>query len=221
MSNSDLPVIRIIDDNDVMRESLVFLLEEESEWQVKSYASAEDFLNQDDFKQAGCILLDIRMPNMSGLELQQYLINIMVDLPIVFISGHADVAMAIHALKHGAMDLLQKPVDDEELISALRKAVQKDIERKQKEAKLESLENRYAQLTQREKEVVALAAAGLMNKVIADKLGISERTAQTHRGVACRKLGAKTSVDLLRVLQTLGLEEKGITEQVKSINSQG
>lgn len=212
MTNSELPVIRIIDDDDVMRESFVFLLEEENGWEVKAYRNAEEFLDQDDFSRVGCILLDIRMPKMSGLELQLYLKDISVDLPIVFISGHADVGMAIHALKHGALDLLQKPVDDEVLIAALHSAVEKDIDRKRKEAKVEGLEQKYAQLTQREKEVVTLAAKGLMNKVIADKLGISERTAQTHRGVACRKLGAKTSVDLLRVLQTLGLEKKGIED---------
>lgn len=212
MTISELPVVRIIDDNDVMRESLVFLLEEEDGWIVKAYRDAEEFLDNDDFEQAGCILLDIRMPKMSGLEFQQYLINISIDIPIVFLSGHADVAMAIHALKRGALDLLQKPVDDEVLIAALHSAVEKDIKRRNEEAKIESLEQKYALLTQREKEVVMLAAQGLMNKVIADKLGISERTAQTHRGVACRKLNAKTSVDLLRVLQTLGLESTGLDD---------
>lgn len=150
---SELPVIRIVDDNDVMRESLVFLLEEEDAWIVKAYRDAEEFLDNDDFGQAGCILLDIRMPKMSGLELQQYLKNISVDLPIVFLSGHADVAMAIHALKRGALDLLQKPVDDEVLITALHSAVEKDIKRRNEEAKIESLEQKFALLTQREKRL--------------------------------------------------------------------
>ncbi len=209
---SSRPVIRIIDDNDVMRSSLVFLLEGESEWTVKSYSNAQQFLDNDDFDLPGCILLDIRMPKMSGLELQQYLLDISVDLPIVFLSGHADIGMAVHVIKRGALDLLQKPVDDEVLLSTLRTAVERDIQRRKEEAKVESIEQKYALLTQREKEVVTLAAQGLMNKVIAYRLGISERTAQTHRGVACRKLGAKTSVDLLRVLQTLGLEKEGIPD---------
>ncbi len=214
-NENPFPVIRIIDDDDVMRESLVFLLEEENGWEVKAYPDAETFLQDDDFDRVGCILLDIRMPNMSGLELQQYLQEISVELPIVFLSGHADVGIAVHALKRGALDLLQKPVDDEVLITALHSAVSKDINRRKTAERIEAVEQRYQLLTQREKEVVALVAQGLMNKVIADKLGISERTAQIHRGVACKKLNAKTSVDVLKVLQALGLEKKGVPSDYK------
>ncbi len=206
MTDNRLPLIRIIDDNDVMRSSLIFLLEEEDGWEVAGYKNPLEFLENDDNTRAGCILLDIRMPKMSGLELQLHLQELNVDLPIVFLSGHADVDMAVHALKRGAVDFLQKPVDDELLINALHNAVQKNLDKKKTDKELKNIEDRYNLLTQREKEVVSLAAKGLMNKVIADKLNISERTVQIHRGVAAKKLNAKTSVDFLKVLQALGLE---------------
>ena len=139
---SSRPVIRIIDDNDVMRSSLVFLLEGESEWTVKSYSNAQQFLDNDDFDLPGCILLDIRMPKMSGLELQQYLLDISVDLPIVFLSGHADIGMAVHVIKRGALDFLQKPVDDEILLSTLRTAGERDIQRRKEGAKAASIEQK-------------------------------------------------------------------------------
>lgn len=203
----ELPVVRIIDDNEVMRKSWIFLLEDEAGWEVKAYADPYEFLNNDDFERPGAILLDVRMPKMSGLELQEYLKEISVTLPIVFISGHGDIDMAVHALKRGAVDFLQKPVDDERLIEALHLAVQKDLLRKQRQTENERLQALFDTLTSREKDVILLAAKGLMNKVIADKLGISERTVQIHRGVGSKKLGAKTSVDLMQILLKLGIEK--------------
>ena len=203
----ELPVVRIIDDNEVMRQSWIFLLEDESGWEVKAYEDAQDFLKHDDFEKPGAILLDVRMPKMSGLELQEYLQQISVTLPIIFISGHGDIDMAVHVLKRGAVDFLQKPVDDERLIDALHLAVQKDLEQRKKQSENERLQALFDTLTTREKEVILLAAKGLMNKVIAGQLGISERTVQIHRGVGSKKLGAKTSVDLMQILLRLGIEK--------------
>ncbi|MBS4769179.1 MAG: response regulator transcription factor [Burkholderiales bacterium] len=203
----ELPVIRIIDDNEVMRKSWIFLLEDESGWEVKAYEDAQDFLEHDDFEKPGAILLDVRMPKMSGLELQEYLQQISVTLPIIFISGHGDIDMAVHVLKRGAVDFLQKPVDDERLIEALHMAVQKDLQQRKKQSDNERLRSQFDTLTTREKEVIMLAAKGLMNKVIAGQLEISERTVQIHRGVGSKKLGAKTSVDLMQILLRLGIEK--------------
>lgn len=197
-----IPVVRIIDDDDVMRRSLVFLLEDE-DWEVRDYKDAATFLEQDNFDDLGCLLLDLRMPNMSGLELQQHLQDHGIFLPIVFLSGHGDIDTAVHALKSGACDFLQKPVDDDRLITTLSNSIEKDRKRRQLSKKKDQALLLFGLLTSREKEVAELVAKGLMNKVIADKLGISERTVQIHKGVAMRKLHVKTSVDLLKLLQLI------------------
>lgn len=203
IKQNQIPIVRIIDDDQVMRRSLVFLLEDE-DWEVKDYKDAFEFLEKDDMSLCGCLLLDLRMPNMSGLELQQLLHNRGIFLPIVFLSGHGNVDAAVHALKSGACDFLQKPVDDEVLISTLRNAIERDKARREKANEKEKAQELFNLLTLREQEVAKLVAKGLMNKVIADKLGISERTVQIHRGVAFKKLRIKTSVDLLKLLQVIG-----------------
>ena len=150
----ELPIVRIIDDNEVMRKSLIFLLEDEAGWEVKAYANAQEFLEKDDFEKPGAILLDVRMPKMSGLELQEYLKEIAVTLPIVFISGHGDIDMAVHTLKRGAVDFLQKPVDDEKLIETLHLAVQKNLQQKEKQTENKKLQTMFDTLTSREKDVI-------------------------------------------------------------------
>ena len=204
MPNANVPVIRIVDDDEMMLSSWVFFLEAEGR-RVRSYTDALDFVEHDDFSDPGCLLLDVRMPNMSGLELQELMSIKGIELPIVFVSGHGDVDMVVHALKHGANDFLQKPVNEVRLLQALDAAVARDVERRAKLKITQSLAETYDTLTDREKEVVGFVAQGLMNKVIADKMGISERTVQIHRGVACKKLGVRTVVDLVRLLQKLGL----------------
>ena len=197
-------VIRIVDDVEMMRSSWEFLLEGEKRC-VRSYADALDFIENDDFESPGCLLLDIRMPNMSGLELQELMSIKGIELPIVFVSGHGEIDMVVHALKHGACDFLQKPVDETRLLNALDAAIERDLKRRATAKRIQTIADRYATLTAREKEVVNLVAQGLMNKVVAAEMGISERTVQIHRGVACRKLGARSVVDLVRILQSLGL----------------
>ena len=172
---------------------------------MRSYTDALDFVEHDDFSDPGCLLLDVRMPKMSGLELQELMSIKGIELPIVFVSGHGDVDMVVHALKHGADDFLQKPVNEVRLLQALDAAVARDLERRAKLKITQTLAETYDTLTDREKEVVGFVAQGLMNKVIADKMGISERTVQIHRGVACKKLGVRTVVDIVKLLQKLGL----------------
>ncbi|MBO5658438.1 MAG: response regulator transcription factor [Duodenibacillus sp.] len=202
MTEKQEPVIRIVDDDEMMCSSWVFLLEGEH-WKVRAYRDAVEFLENDDFADPGCLLLDVRMPKMSGLELQELMSIREIELPIVFVSGHGKIDMVVHALKHGACDFLEKPVDEVKLLVALNSAVEKDQENRHKALQIKTNADKYALLTVREKEVVQLVAIGLMNKVIADRLGISERTVQIHRGVACRKLGVRSSVDLVKFLQTL------------------
>ena len=198
------PVIRIVDDDDMMLSSWVFLLEGEHR-KVRAYTDALEFIEKDNLEDPGCLLLDVRMPKMSGLELQELMSIKGIDLPIVFVSGHGEIDMVVHALKHGACDFLQKPVDEVRLLNALDTAIACDIERRAKMKQVKTLEDRYATLTAREKEVIQLVCQGLMNKVVADRMGISERTVQIHRGVASRKLGARTIVDLVKILQSLGI----------------
>lgn len=200
------PVIRIVDDDEMMRTSLTFLLESEHR-KVREYSDALEFVENDDFATPGCLLLDVRMPTMSGLELQELMSIKGIELPIIFISGHGEIDMVVHALKHGACDFLTKPIDENRLLRALDDAIQRDIARRASARKIETNAERYATLTAREKEVVTLVVQGLMNKVVADRMGISERTVQIHRGVACRKLGTRSVVDLVKILQSLGITE--------------
>jgi FixJ family two-component response regulator len=197
------PLIRIVDDDKMMRRSWLFMLKAAG-YNVVAYEDAVQFLEQDDSSLPGCLLLDVRMPKMSGLELQEIMDVRGIELPIVFITGHGEVDMAVFAFKHGAIDFLQKPVDEKRLLEALKEAISKDLVRRSQQKAVLSTEKRYASLTPREKEVVKYVAKGLMNKVIASKLGISERTVQIHRGVACRKLGVRSGVELLLVLQSIG-----------------
>ncbi len=196
------PLIRIVDDDRMMRRSWEFLLKA-AHYETVSYEDPIEYLEKDDANRPGCLLLDVRMPQMSGLELQDVLQIRGIELPVVFITGHGDIDMAVHAFRHGACDFLQKPVDEKELLAALKKAVGQDIRRRATRKAQTTNEERYATLTDREREVVKMVAKGLMNKVIADQLGISERTVQIHRGVACRKLQAKTAIDILLLLQSI------------------
>lgn len=199
-----VPVIRIVDDDAMMLSSWVFLLEGEHRT-VRAYTNALEFLEKDDPEDPGCLLLDVRMPAMSGLELQELMSLKEIDLPIVFVSGHGDIDMVVHALKHGACDFLQKPVDEVRLLNALDAAIEKERQHRAEVREVRTLEERYDTLTAREKEVVGLVGQGLMNKVVADHMGISERTVQIHRGVAMKKLRARSVVDLVKILQGLGI----------------
>lgn len=178
MPANSLSLIRIVDDDAEMRESLEFLLSTEG-WKSRSYASAEAFLETDDVMVPGCLILDIRMPGLSGLQLQELLKKKDYSLPILFITAHGDITMAVEAVKNGAFDFLPKPLDDEKLLASVEKAIA---------------------LAPREREVAGLVAEGLLNKVIAERLGIAEKTVQIHRGQVCRKLKVRSAVEISRIL---------------------
>lgn len=202
-------VVRIIDDDDSMRKSWRFLIEGEG-WATKCYSSALRFLEEDDRSVLGCAILDVRMPDMSGIELQRVMMLQKKGLPIIFVSGHGDIDMAVQALKDGAMDFLPKPVSADRLLAAIEKAVAKDVERRQWTQLRDEYRHVFDTLTAREKMV----ARGLLNKQIADKLQISEKTVQVHRGAVCRKLGVKSAVGVASILSILH-EEDSSSEDIR------
>lgn len=197
------PLIRVIDDDYAMRRSWAFLIEGEG-WEVVTYSNALAFLAANDFSRPGCLLLDVRMPRMSGLELQNALKDKGVDLPIIFISGHDDIDMAVRGLKSGAVDFLQKPVDDRKLLDAISNAVLKNLNARRADAEISSFKTKLESLTQREREVIRMVAQGASNKAVAEGLGISEKTVQVHRGSAYRKLEIHNAAEIARLLMRCG-----------------
>jgi two-component system, LuxR family, response regulator TtrR len=190
--------VYVVDDDEAVRDSLQWLLEGNS-YQVRSFASAEDFLSEFEPDGVGCLVLDVRMPGMSGLELQAELAARKVDLPIVFVTGHGDVPMAVAAMKSGASDFIEKPFDQAALKSVVERtlaragdaAVEQDVRRQNV--------SRMARLTLRERQVLERIVAGRLNKQIADDLGISIKTVEAHRANIMEKLEAGTVADLMRV----------------------
>ena len=197
------PLIRVIDDDDSVRRSWAFLLSGES-YDVVTFADANSFLASTDFRRYGAILLDVRMPNMSGLELQNNLKAMGCDLPIIFISGHGDIDMAVNTLKNGAVDFLQKPVNDTRLLEVIDAAVARNKAARRDQAEVAGFKARLEQLTQREREVIRMVAQGYSNKEVAAEFGISEKTVQVHRGSAYRKLDLHNAAEIARLLLRSG-----------------
>lgn len=206
-------VVRIIDDDDSMRKSWRFLIEGKG-WTTKCYSSALRFLEEDDRNELGCVVLDVRMPDMSGIELQRVMMLQKNGLPIIFVSGHGDIDMAVQALKDGATDFLPKPVSADRLLTAIERAVSKDVERRQQNQLTDEYRHVFDTLTAREKMVAKKVARGLLNKQIADELQISEKTVQVHRGSVCRKLGVKSAVGVASILSILH-EEDSSSEDIR------
>lgn len=204
MTVNPLALIRIVDDELEMRKSLEFLLSTAG-WRSKSYSSAEEFLTEDNELIPGCLLLDVRMPRTSGLELHETLSWRNYSLPIIFITAHGDIDMAVRSIKKGAFDFLQKPIDDDRLLDSVAKAVALDWECRSKQMNISLWKERYAQLTEREKEVAVWVATGLLNKTIGDKLGIGEKTVQVHRGAVCRKLQVRSAVAIAKILTAIDI----------------
>lgn len=197
-----IALVRIVDDDEIVRESYKFLLEGEG-WIVKTYKDAEEFLQSDDPLIPGCAVFDVRMPNMSGLELQQKLKQMNRDIPIIFVSAHGDIEMAVLAVKNGAWDFIPKPVHAEKLLEAIRLCVEKDLKRLEDNQNKSNLSVLFKRLTAREKEVAQLVSQGLLNKQVADRLGLSERTVQVHRANVFHKLGIRSAAELARFLTSL------------------
>lgn len=195
-------LIRIVDDDPQVRESLSFLLKVKG-WSVISYSNAEAFLAGERFNIPGCVILDIRMANMSGLELQIYLERNLAQIPIIFITAHGEVDSAVHTMKHGAVDFLQKPIDETRLDKAIFSAVSQDLDYWKKKKDSRRIKSNYDSLTPREREVIELVVQELTNREISDRLGISERTVHTYRSVAMDKLEVKTVLQLANALEMI------------------
>lgn len=196
---NNTPLVRIVDDDEGIRNSMAFLLEGEG-WEVKTYRDGSQFLANGDFVRPGCIIMDVRMPNMSGLGLQTHLNEMGVNLPVIFLSGHGDIDMAVHTMKAGAVEFLQKPVREERLFKVVNDVITEYMNRQERMADVLDFKNKLKNLTAREREVVNLISLGKSNKEVADELGISEKTAQVHRGAAYRKLGIHNATEIARFL---------------------
>lgn len=190
-------LVRLIDDDLDLLEGLTYMLEEEG-WKVRTYPNAGSFLELDDKNAPGCIVLDYIMPRITGVELQQILEKRGFKQPVLFLTAHADLDMAISVFRKGAENLLKKPVDPDELLEAIQKAVERD--RRQREEVKQSV-GRYAALSEREREVIRLVNEGLMNNQIAERLGLSERTVESHRFHAYQKIGVSTAKELKKFLE--------------------
>ena len=196
--------IFIVDDDEAMRDSLTWLLEGNG-YQVRSFASAEQFLAAYDANQVSCLILDVRMPGMSGPELQERMIAENIHLPIVFITGHGDVPMSVAAMKAGAVEFLTKPFRDQDLLDAVHEGIERHRREREQASAMGQILGLYETLSPRERQVAALVASGLMNKQVADRLGLSEVTVKVHRAQIMHKLQARTLADLIRITDRLGI----------------
>ena len=199
-TNSENTCVHVVDDDASLRRALIFLLESVG-WEVIAHASAEEFLGAfDRTRRPACLVLDIRMPLMSGLELQQMLHGRGIHLPIVFLTGHGDVGIAVQAMKFGACDFIEKPFKDQVLIDAVGRALRRDLEQRGEERERDALCERLARLSPRELEVARLVAEGLPSKTISTRLDISERTVQVHRLHLMAKLEIRSVAELARLV---------------------
>src|SRR6516164_8780890 len=199
----------VIDDDASVRQALTSLLQSVG-LNVEAFGSPADFFKRrtaDDIA-AACLILDVRLPGVSGLDFQAELAKSDTHLPIIFISGHGDIPMTVRAMKAGAVEFLTKPFREQELLDAVRAALQRDRIRRDREDEIRNLRTRFDTLSAREREIVALITAGLMNKQAAAKLGVSEVTVKVHRHNAMQKLGARSVADLVRIADTLGVSGK-------------
>ena len=194
-----VPIVYIVDDDEAVRSSLRFLIHSVG-LQAQVFVSAKDFLTTHDPRLPGCLLLDVRMPGMSGLDLQQELNRRGATIPVVFITGHGDVPMAVEAMQQGAFDFLQKPFRDQDLLDRVQRAMARDLESRGRLAARAEILARLATLTPRETEVMRLVTTGKANKVVGAELGVSQRTVEIHRAHVMEKMRAGSLAELVRMV---------------------
>jgi FixJ family two-component response regulator len=199
------PTVFVVDDDISVRESLEFLLRHEG-MEVETFRSAQDFLARPRASVPSCLILDVSLPGLNGLELQKRISGEQQDMPIIFITGHGDIPMTVQAMKAGAVEFLTKPFADHVLLSAIRSAIDRSTTYLARHQELQALKTRYARLTPREREVMGLVVVGLLNKQVADELHISEITVKAHRGCMMRKMQASSFAELVNMASRLRLK---------------
>ena len=200
-------VIAVVDDDPSVRRGLQRLIRSLG-WEAEAFASAQDFLASAQAASSSCLVLDLQLPGLSGLDLQKRMAEIGLEIPIIFLTGHGNIPASVQAMKAGAIEFLTKPVDEQDLVRAIQEAIERDHRTRQQHADMRDLRDRYESLTAREQEIMQQVVSGLLNKQIAAELEITEFTVKFHRGHIMRKMRADSLADLVRMGENLGIRSR-------------
>ena len=201
------PIIALVDDDPSVRRGLERLIRSMG-WKAETFASAQEFLDRVGVEAPSCVVLDLQLPGLTGLELQKQMAEVGLETPIVFLTGHGNIPATVQAMKAGAIEFLTKPVEEQDLLKAIHEAIERDRRTRQQRADMSDLRDRYDSLTAREREVMQQVVSGLLNKQIAAELRITEDTVKFHRGHIMRKMRADSLADLVRMAQNLGISHR-------------